>query len=195
MLTKDLSKKILKSDVDVDNSVPDEPITMELLKGGSFLKRAIGICKRNLTRMNMIRLMKILRDSWIWVPCRVIMSDTDYAAMEKLVKDAQENGGLDSLVGITLSNQDNIRMIPDILQKGDEFFFPVFSSADEMCEYGERFSKIEKHFLEAANLARNNEKNVKGIVINAFTESFVIPSELFEMIAGMPSNFGKNRSV
>ena len=195
MLTKDLSKKILKSDVDVENSVPDEPITMELLKGGSFLKRAIGICKRNLTRMNMIRLMKILRDSWIWVPCRVIMSDTDYAAMEKLVKDAQENGGLDSLVGITLSNQDNIRMIPDILQKGDEFFFPVFSSAEEMCEYGERFSKIEKHFLEAANLARNNEKNVKGIVINAFTEPFVIPSELFEMIAGMPSNFGKNRSV
>ena len=195
MLTKDLSKKILKSDVDVENSVPDEPITMELLKGGSFLKRAIGICKRNLTRMNMIRLMKILRDSWIWVPCRVIMSDTDYAAMEKLVKDAQENVWLDSLVGITLSNQDNIRMIPDILQKGDEFFFPVFSSAEEMCEYGERFSKIEKHFLEAANLARNNEKNVKGIVINAFTEPFVIPSELFEMIAGMPSNFGKNRSV
>ena len=67
-------------------------------------------------------------------------------------------------------------MIPDILQKGDEFFFPVFSSAEEMGEYGERFSKIEKHFLEVANLARNNEKNVKGIVINAFTESFVIPS-------------------
>ena len=186
---------LLDSDDYVENSVPDAPITMELLKDGSFLKRAIGICNRNLTKLNMIRLMKILRDSWIWVPCRVIMSDTDYAAMEKLVKNAQENGDLDSLVGMTFSNKNNIRINPDILQKGNEFFFPVFSSTEEMGEYGEHFSKIEKHFLEAANLARNNERHVKGIVINAFTEPFVIPIELFDMIAGMPSNFETNRSI
>ena len=57
-----------------------------------------------------------------------------------------------------------------------------------MGEYGERFSKIQKHFLEAANLARNNEKNVKGIVINAFSEPFVIPRELINVIAGMKSS-------
>lgn len=94
------------------------------------------------------------------------MSDADYAVLEEAVKDAEQNGGLDSLVGKTLSNQDNIRMVPDILQNGEDFFFPVFTSAEEMGEYGQQFSKIEKHFLEAANLARNNEKKVKGIVIN-----------------------------
>ena len=44
------------------------------------------------------------------------------------------------------------------------FFFPVFTSDDEMGEYGEDFSKLQRHFLEAAALARNNEKNVRGIV-------------------------------
>ena len=57
-----------------------------------------------------------------------------------------------------------------------------------MGEYGENFSKVERHFLEAAVLARNNERNVKGIVINAFTEPFVVPREMFEVIANMESS-------
>ena len=54
-----------------------------------------------------------------------------------------------------------------------------------MGEHGDHFSKVERHFLEAPNLAKNNEKNVTGIVINAFSEPFVIPREMFEIIAGM----------
>ena len=137
----------------------------------------------------MIKLLKILRDSWVWIPCSAVMGDADYAALEKLVKDAEQNSGLNSLVGKTLSNQDNIRMVPDILQNGEDFFFPVFTSAEEMGDYGQGFSKIEKHFLEAANLARNNEKKVKGIVINAFSAPFIIPVDLFDMIAEMPSSY------
>ena len=132
--------------------------------------------------------MRILRDSWVWIPCNTILSDADYEAWEKRVKEAEEGGGLDSLIGQSFSNQDNIRMVPDILQNGDDYFFPVFTTAEEMGEYGERFSKLEKHFLEAAVLARNNEKKVKGIVINAFTEPFVVPMELFDIIAEMPSS-------
>ena len=37
--------------------------------------------------------------------------ETDFTAMEKLVMDAKDN--LDSLVGMELTNQDNIRMVPD----------------------------------------------------------------------------------
>lgn len=187
ILTAELIDMVLKADGGVEYHVSDDAITPELLEDGSFLKRAIEICNRNRTQLNMIKLMKILRDSWIWIPCNAIMSDADYAVLEKVVKDAEQNGGLDSLVGKTLSNQDNIRMVPDILQNGEDFFFPVFTTAEEMGDYGQGFSKIEKHFLEAAALARNNEKNVAGIVINAFSEPFVIPRDLFEMIAEMPS--------
>ena len=87
-----------------------------------------------------------------------------------------------------LHSEESIRLVPDILQNGDAFFFPVFTSSEEMGEYGARFSKVEKHFLEAANLARNNEKDVVGIVINAFSEPFVVPREMFEVIAGMESS-------
>ena len=51
---------------------------------------------------------------------------------------------------------------------------------------------MQKHFLEAANLARNNEKDVKGIVINAFSEPFVVPIEMFEIVAGMNSAIDDN---
>ena len=97
------------------------------------------------------------------------------------------SGGLDTLVGKTITNQDYIRMVPDILQNGEDFFFPVFSTAEEMGEYGESFSKVQRHFLEAVNLARNNEKKVTGIVINAFTEPLVMPMKLLEIIADMGS--------
>ena len=104
-----------------------------------------------------------------------------------MIEEAEENGGLDTLVGKTMTSQDQIRLVPDILQNGDEFFFPVFSAAEEMGEYGENFSKVQRHFLEAINLARNNEKKVAGIVINAFTEPFVIPIELLDIVTKMDS--------
>jgi hypothetical protein len=36
-------------------------------------------------------------------------------------------------------------------------------------------------------LAINNEKNVKGIVLNAFTEPFVLDREIFDIVQNMKS--------
>ena len=189
ILAKDLIEMIFKADGDVEYSVPEDPITAELLEDGSYLKRAVEICSRNRTQLNLLKLMRILRDSYVWVPCTAILSDADYEQWAKLVKDAQEKGDLNSIIGQEVISQDHIRMVPDILQNGEEFFFPVFTTAEEMGEYGEHFSKVERHFLEAANLARNNEKDVTGIVINAFSEPFVIPKEMFAIIEEMESSF------
>ena len=187
MLAKELIQMIFKADGDVEYTVPDDALTVDLLEDGSFLKKAIEICNRNRTQMNMLKLMKILRDSWVWVPCNAVMSETDNDAVLKMIQEAEESGGLDKLVGKAITNQDQIRMVPDILQNGEEFFFPVFSTAEDMGKYGESFSKVQRHFLEAVNLARNNEKKVTGIVINAFTEPFVMPMELLDIIAEMDS--------
>ena len=187
MLAKELIQMIFKADGDVEYTVPDDALTVDLLEDGSYLKKAIEICNRNRTQMNMLKLMKILRDSWVWVPCNAVMSETDNDAVLKMIQEAEENGGLDKLVGKTITNQDQIRMVPDILQNGDEFFFPVFSTAEDMGKYGESFSKVQRHFLEAVNLARNNKKKVTGIVINAFTEPFVMPMELLDIISEMDS--------
>ena len=76
-------------------------------------------------------------------------------------------------------------MVPDILMNGDDYFFPAFTSAEEMGEYGNNFSKVQKHIMEVIALARGNEKDVVGVVINAFTEPFVLGKELFEIIEKM----------
>ena len=78
-------------------------------------------------------------------------------------------------------------MIPDILQNGDKFFFPAFTSAGEMGEYGNAFSKVAHHFLDVIKLAAGNEKNVSGIVINAFSEPFVLDRGLFDLVERMKS--------
>ena len=164
-------------------NIPFEPLTQELLEDGSYLKKAISICNNNRTENNIVALFRILRDSNVWVPCNAIMSDADYEAWTKAFTEAQENDDLESLVGQEFVSHDNIRMVPDILTNGKDFFFPVFTSAEEMGEYGEHFSKVGSHFLAAANLAVNNEKEVVGIVINPFTEALFVPREMFDIIA------------
>ena len=78
------------------------------------------------------------------------------------------------------------RFVPDILQNEGQFF-PVFSTAEAMGEYGEDFSKVQKHILEVISLARNNEKELKGIVLNAFSEPFVLDKELWDVVERMKS--------
>ncbi len=79
-------------------------------------------------------------------------------------------------------HEEEIRMVPDILQNADGLFFPVFSSQEEMGEYGDQFSKIEKPFMEALELARNNEHDLVGIVVNAFSDPLGLPWDALEII-------------
>lgn len=183
LLQKELIESIFKADEGVAYSVPDTKITQELLEGGMFLKKAVEICRRNITKLNLIKLFRILHESFVWIPCNAILSEADYDQLAKAAEEAKEDP--DSLIGQTFMVQDNIRFVPDILQRDEDYFFPVFTSEEEMGEYGEGFSKMEKSFLEAMILAGSNEKNVKGIVINAFSEPFEIPCEMFDIIEGV----------
>ena len=164
---------------------PSKKLTAEDLEDGTMLKAAVTAFNNERNEPNFFEILETLRDSWVWIPCNAVMGEADIAAMQAAIEAA--DGDLESLVGKTFSNSENIRMIPDILQNGDEFFFPIFSSSEEMGEYGNGFSKVQKHFLEALQLAINNEKNVKGIVLNAFTEPFVLDREIFDIVQNMKS--------
>lgn len=159
---------------------PSKKITAEDLEDGTYLKSTVTAFNNERTEPNFLEILETLRDSYVWIPCQAVLSDVDQEALEKLADD-------EDVVGKTFSTMDDIRMIPDILQNGEDFYFPIFSSAEEMGEYGMHFSKIQKHFLEALALAINNGKNVKGIVLNAFTESFVLDREIFDIVQNMKS--------
>lgn len=164
---------------------PSQLLKPEDLEDGSMLREAIAAFNADRTEQGLIQIMEILRDSFVWVPCNAVLSKLDQKAFADLIDKA--DGNMDSLVDVELSNQENIRMIPDILQNGDQFFFPAFITTEDMGEYGQHFSKVQKHFLEVIALARNNEKNVSGIVINAFTEPWVLDREIFDLVEKMKS--------
>lgn len=162
---------------------PSQILKPEDLEDGSMLKAAITDFNAERSEQGLIQVLEILRDSLVWIPCNAVLNEVDQKAFTDLIDKA--DGDLDSLEGIELSNKENIRMIPDILQNGDNFFFPAFTTTEDMGEYGQNFSKVQKHFLEVIALARNNEKNVSGIVINAFTEPWVLDKALFEVVKKM----------
>ena len=164
---------------------PTAYITRQDLEGGRMLRDAIRGFNSERNENNLFNVMELLRDSNVWVPCTAVFSETDQQALEEMVKNAGDD--LSSLKGKVMTSKDQIRMVPDILQNGEHFFFPVFSSDDEMGEYGDGFSKIETDFLHAINLARNNEKELKGIVVDAFSEPFVLDVELFDIVEKMKS--------
>ena len=56
-----------------------------------------------------------------------------------------------------------------------------------MGDYGNGFSKVQKHMLEGFPLARNNEKKPVGIVLNAFSEPFVLEKEIWDIVEKMKS--------
>ena len=164
---------------------PSQRLKPEDLEDGSMLEAAVSAFNQVRNEKNFIDILEILRDSCVWVPCNAVMSEADQKRIEEIVLGAKDD--LDSLVGQEIVAQDVTRLIPDILQNGDSFFFPVFSTVEAMGEYGEHFSKVQKHILEVIPLARNNEKQLEGIVLNAFTEPFVLDAAIWDMVEKMKS--------
>ena len=161
------------------NMNPSPIITAEDLEDGTMLEAAIHTFNEEPTEEHLLEIMEILRDSYVWIPCNTIMSDAEQARLVAMSKDGN--------IGDEFISHDEIRLIPDILQNGDEFFFPVFSNIEAMGEYGNGFSKVQKHFLEALSTANNNEKDLAGIVINAFSEPFELYKEIWNLVEKMKS--------
>lgn len=137
--------------------------------------------------MDLIRTLKlciILENSDLWIPCRTVLGDADAAKMDQAVREVGASGNMESLIGMEFTNDEPIRFIPDILQNGEDLFFPAFTTAEEMGEYGNGFSKIEKPFPEIIRLAENNEQHPIGIVIDPYTNPFLLRRELYGLAGG-----------
>ena len=137
---------------------PSKKITAEDLEDGTMLEAAVTKFNAERNEPNFVELLEILRDSYVWVPCTAVLSDEDQA-----------------------------RLVPDILLHDEEFFFPIFTNEEAMGEYGNGFSKVQKHILEVIPLARNNDKDLAGIVLNPCSEPFVLDKEIWDIVENMKS--------
>ena len=123
------------------------------------------------------------------MPYNAVLSERDQERFEEIINKAGEN--LDKLDGLEFTAKDETRLIPDILEKSGNYFFPIFSTEEAMGEYGDNFSKIPQNILDIIPLARNNDKKPVGIVLNAFSEPFILDKEVWDIVENMKSRLVK----
>lgn len=146
----------------------------------NLLTNALHLYCEHPSEENFMDLLLLLKESDVWIPCTMEMSEEDHEYFAKVVEEA--DGYLDSSIGKELNVQDHITLSPVIIQNEDGYFFPVFSSIEEMGDYKKEVSKMEESFLRAIQFARNHEIEVRGIVINPFTDAIVVDRQLFDGI-------------
>ena len=104
-------------------------------------------------------LFKVLKQSKVWVPFNAYLMD--------------ESEG-----------QEGARLTPDILQKGDDYFYPCFSNEQEIPkEYYDSFSWLQLPFTDCLFAAEEVDRfPIRGIVLDALSDSVEIDKEAFEVI-------------
>ena len=167
------------------NMNPSKRLRPEDLEDGTMLREAIRSYYEKGTEDAFLDILETLRDSFVWIPCFAVPSEADQKAFADMMDKA--GGDPAALVGMEMKNQEKIRLVPDILQNGEKFFFPAFITQEDLGQYGQYFSKVRKHFLEVIDLTRKNEKQLSGIVINAFTEPWILDRELFDLVENLKS--------
>lgn len=183
-LPKDLIQMILQANEEDPKSVVGKTLKRSDLADGSLLKEAVLKYCEKMTMPYFTLLLQLLRDCYVFVPCTAVMGNEDQAEVEQIIQG--ESGG-ESPRTHKFTNKEEIRFIPDILHDGDKYYFPVFTSVEEMGEYGDKFSKVGEHIMNVMPLAENNEKNVFGLLINPFTDACIIHRKAFDIMRLMPS--------
>lgn len=156
-------------------------VTEELLEGGEFLDMAIGVFNRNPNKENLEKLLLLVRSSKFWIPCKISLSDRDQHKVNILVDAIADNMG--APVKGSFKNEDSLHYVPDLVKNGEDFFMPIFTSKDHMEKYSTGFVTIEKDILEIIEVAKNNDLDLRGIVVNPSKESFIITKELWPTFA------------
>ena len=126
-------------------------------------------------------LLAVLMSVQVSIPMTVSMGNAD---VEKF---------LQAKAGDTVTTGSAIRMKPDMLKNSaGELFFPAFTSKEETPEdYRGAFSWITMDFMNCVHNAYRNE-NCAGVVINGFSESFVVNRPLMKLILELEEQKNKN---
>lgn len=147
-----------------------EYIEAKTLESGKVLLYLKYNFIENRSQETLFPLLSCLRDSQVIVPMNVIVSEAD------------EDMFMNVKVGDVVSTNDEIRLKPDILQNGDNFFFPMFSNAEQIPEdYGSHFSTINLSVLQCIEMSKSYE-HVCGLVLDAFTDPVVLEYDLADLI-------------
>ena len=140
-------------------------ITQADLEDGKFLEERLAEFLQDSSMKHLHTLLAVLRSSFVWIPCRKVLSEA-------------EQEGLDEVC-----------LVQDQLESGK--YLPVFSSPEQMKAYGNSVSKVKRSMLQAIFLEEKNTKDLRGIVLNVFSDPFVMEKDLLEIIIRMVPLYGE----
>lgn len=173
----------------------DEPkvLTKESLADGNILKQCIQDFLKDTENEELFQtLLVILKNSQVVVPCDVEISEKASPIMDKI-----DNGlDFDSLSEeekIILQN--DTRFLPSIITSQKKLFMPAFSSEDEIGDHHkDAEARLHMPMSSAVGMAVDMINNVEGIVINPYTDNFILNKELFDVIQEMKPIFDDSQT-
>lgn len=124
----------------------------------------------NPTREFLLQFFDCLTDSKVYVPMNAVINKSTEDKLKCIQK------------GDTFKLDKEIRMKPDWLKKEGVLYFPIFCNVEEATEeYSKSFLWINLTIKECLNFVDGN-KQCKGIVLDAFTNSMEIKDELLDVL-------------
>lgn len=133
---------------------------------GKVLEYLIEKHHEERSEASMMSVLHALQESNVWIPMTVKLSEED----AQTLKDAKNSDMVTTKNGLTMQ--------PAMLKtQEDEWYYPVFTSKEQAPEqYRKGLSMVNLSFRQYAMTALNNP-NIKGMVVNAFEKSFVLPKD------------------
>lgn len=155
-------------------------ITAENLADGSVLKNAISDYYKNKSDETVFFVFTVLRNSKVISPYTIEGTEQAKQVLKVLKEEDRELTEEEQRI-----LQEETDMLPCILGNEEGAFLAVFSNESEM---GERFKDAaigHVSFMDAVKMAKDDDE-LKGIVVNAFSEPFVVYKDVFGAIEKCP---------
>ena len=157
-------------------------LTKADLEDGTVLKGAVADFFKDKSDDKFAFVLAVLRSSSVFMPCEIELSDDAKSILDQLKRKGKEPDSLPEELKERF--REGVSFVPAVLVNDGHKFLPVFSSPEELGDQFPEDSDMHISFLHALDLAANGEE-IEGIVLNAYTQPFVVEKDLFDAIAGL----------
>lgn len=163
------------------NTEETHKLTQADLDDGSFLKICITeFLKDKCNQGKFEFLLAVLRSSSVIVPCDIELTDAAKAIADKIEAAGKT---IDDLEGEDAAKfAEGMILLPRFLENSGHKFLPAFTNEDEIGDQMDGAARFHMPFLHVIEMAAEGYVEYEGIVINAFTDDFIVNKELFEII-------------
>ncbi len=142
----------------------------------SALKEAISKFVSNRERKNFLNMLKVFRETMVWIPGKPVWKEFDAEKNREMLEDSKERGesAIEDFVW------DSVSMVPDILECDDGHkILAIFSKEENMGFNYQNVHKMRRSMTEAVNIAR--KEGVDSIILNIMTDPFLLEKDVFDI--------------